>query len=104
MTFPNPSVRSSQASGTSVLDRLSSQSSFNQSGALSSTQSQVDGLVTRFVDEAANPRTLAAITLGSAAYRFGRLGVMALGEGRLAAMPLRMLSVGVGLGTEVTAF
>ena len=29
---------------------------------------------------------------------------MALGEGRLAAAPLRMLSVGVGLGTEVTAF
>jgi hypothetical protein len=89
---------------STILSRLSG-SSF-QSTVLSSTQSQVDGLVTNFVEEAANPRTLAALTAGGLAYRVGRLGTLALAvnTGERIAPVLRLGSYAIGLGSEVTAF
>ena len=75
----------------SVLARQS-RVSFLQSSSLSSTQSQVDGLVTRFNDEASNPVTLASLVVGSGMYRFARIGTMASLEGRLAAPLVRTLS------------
>ena len=66
----------------------------------------MDGLVTHFVDEAANPRTLAALSAGGLAYRFGRIGILGLGVrgSGFGLTWLRPLSVAVGLGSEVTAF
>jgi len=87
----------------SVLTRLG-RDGFSRSSPLSPLQSQVDGLVSHFVEEAAKPRTLAAITAGSLAYRFVRAGVMGLGQAHVAGSLLRPLSVGVGLTGEVTAF
>src|SRR5215471_1930286 len=91
------------SSGGSVLARLQS-SSFSENNSGSALQSQVDGLVTHFVDEATDLRGLASLAAGSLAYRYTRFGVMALGEGRLTASFLRPLSIGLGLGGEVVAF
>jgi hypothetical protein len=87
----------------SVLARQS-RVSFLQSSSLSSTQSQVDGLVTRFNDAASNPVTLASLVVGSGMYRFARIGTMASLEGRLAAPLVRTLSVGGGLFAEAASF
>jgi hypothetical protein len=75
--------------------------------SVSPLQGQVDGLVSGFVEEAANPRTLVAITAGGFAYRLGRLGVMGLdsslfaGPGSLAIRPFSLIA---GLASEVTVF
>ena len=88
-----------------ILSRLS-QNHFSSQPVTTPLQTQVDGLVSGFVREAANPRTLASIAAGSMAYRLTRLGVMGLGVqstgyfGTLA----RPLSIGLGLGAEVVAF
>jgi len=87
----------------SLLSRRLQLSSIGEA-SLNSTQTQVDGLVTRFVDEAADPKTLASLTAGGLAYRYGRIATLTLGNGYVAALPLRLLSLGFGLGTEVTAF
>ena len=63
-------------------------------------QSEVDGLVSRFNDEASNPMTLASIAAGGFAFRYGRMGVMGMGS----SLFHRPLSFIVGLGAEVTAF
>src|SRR5262249_10563652 len=47
--------------------------------------------------QATDWRTLAAMTAGGMAYRFGRVGAMTAGAGRIA-------SAGIGLGAEVSAF
>jgi hypothetical protein len=61
--------------------------------------------VGHFVEEAANWKTLAAMSVGSIAYRLGRLGTLALaGEASSAAPVLRLASYGSGLASEVTAF
>ena len=70
---------------------------------ISSLQSQVDGLVSRFVEEAASPTTLAAITAGGFAYRVGRLSVLS-SVGASGGTPVRLASLAFGLGSEVTAF
>src|SRR4030095_2451295 len=70
------------------------------SPSLTPLQSQVDGLVGGFVEQATDLRTLAAITTGSLAYRMGRVGWMGLGSGNA----VRALSVVGGLGAEVSAF
>jgi phosphatidylserine synthase len=87
----------------SVLARHS-QISFVEFSPLSSTQTQVDGLVTRFNDEASNPITLASLVVGSGMYRFARIGTMASLEGRLAAPIVRSLSFGTGLFAEAASF
>jgi hypothetical protein len=65
--------------------------------SLTPLQSQVDGLVGGFTQQATDWRSLAAMMAGGMTYRLGRVGAMATGTGRLA-------SLGVGLGAEVTAF
>jgi hypothetical protein len=87
----------------SILRRLSS-TSFGLPADFYPLQAQVEGLVSHFVEEAASPATLAALMAGGMAYRFGRVGVLAAGEGRLAAAPLRLASYGFGLGAEVGAY
>src|SRR5262245_14143196 len=60
-------------------------------------QSQVDGLVGGFVQQATDWRSLAAMMAGGMACRLGRVGAMTAGTGRLAFL-------GIGLGAEVSAF
>jgi len=69
-------------------------------------QRQVDGIVTHFIDEATNPVVLASLTMGSLAYRMGRLGVMGSSVVRSPGWSVVRgpLSVVAGLGSEVTAF
>src|SRR5262245_45073775 len=83
-----------------ILSRTSL-SSFPSVTPLTSTQTQLDSLVSHFVEEAANPQTLAAITAGGFAFRLGRIGALAMSQ---EAPLLRLASYGVGLGSEVTAF
>src|SRR4030095_2406676 len=68
--------------------------------ALSLIQNQVDRLVGGFVDQATDWRSLGAMTVGGVSYRLGRIGAMS----SIRAMPLRALSIGVGLTAEVSAF
>src|SRR4030095_8208402 len=68
--------------------------------ALSLIQNQVDRLVGGFVDQATDWRSLGAMTVGGVSYRLGRIGAMS----SMRAMPLRALSIGVGLAAEVSAF
>src|SRR5215467_12924799 len=75
---------------------LLSRSSLSPS-LMSPLQSQVDGLVGGFTQQATDWRSLAAMMVGGMTYRLGRVGAMATGSGRIA-------SVGIGLGAEVTAF
>src|SRR5215467_3975318 len=75
---------------------LLSRSSLSPS-LMSPLQSQVDGLVGGFTQQATDWRSLAAMMAGGMTYRLGRVGAMAAGTGRIA-------SVGIGLGAEVTAF
>src|SRR5262249_20959907 len=75
---------------------LLSRTSVSVSG-LTPLQSEVDGLVGGFVQQATDWRSLAALTAGGMTYRIGRVGAMTAGTGHLA-------SVGIGLGAEVTAF
>jgi len=77
---------------------LLSRASFSHfSGSLSQ---HVDQLVGEFVHHATDWRSLAAMTAGGVAYRMGRIGAMGLGGGH----GVRTLSVGIGLGAEVSAF
>jgi DNA-directed RNA polymerase sigma subunit (sigma70/sigma32) len=85
---------------TSILGR----SRFESEGNLSPLQLQVDSLESNFVNEATSATTLAAMAAGGMAFRLGRIGTLALGEGRLGMTPLRLLSLGVGLSSEVGAF
>ncbi|MFO1519408.1 MAG: bifunctional serine/threonine-protein kinase/formylglycine-generating enzyme family protein [bacterium] len=87
-----------------LLSRFSSHSLVNDS-SLSASQAQVDGLVSRFTEEATNWRSLAAMATGSLFYRFGRIGTLALASRLPQAAPLfQAASYGIGLGAEVTAF
>jgi|GEM_PF-2863266 len=84
----------------SVLDRVFS--SLRQS-ELTQYQSQVDHLVSDFVEHATDGKSLAAVMSGGVAYRFGRVGMMSF-NGAWRALPLRTLSTAAGLVTEVSAF
>jgi signal transduction histidine kinase len=96
-------VLSGSSVGTSVLSRAQ-RIGLVEEATLASSQAKVDGLVSRFVDEAANPSILASLVMGGMAYRLGRVGIMGLNVGASFNMPLRMASIAVGLGSEVTAF
>jgi|GEM_PF-2581539 len=83
----------------SLLDRPDAVS-LSTVSSVSPLQSQVDGLVGGFVHQATDWRTLMAMTAGGMAYRVGRIGAMGL-----APVPgIRAVSVGLGLGAEVSAF
>ncbi|MFO1518467.1 MAG: 1-acyl-sn-glycerol-3-phosphate acyltransferase [bacterium] len=88
-----------------VLSRLS-YSSLGQESQLTSTQSQVDAMVSGFAEQASDWRSLAAMATGSLFYRVGRMGTLALGAraGQVAAPVINVASYGIGLGTEVAAF
>jgi len=92
----------SSPEGVNVLTRMARSA---LSPSPSSLQTQVDGLVSRFVEEAANPNTLAALMAGGMAYRFGRVGILAMGEGRVAAGSLlQSASIVGGFGLEVGTY
>src|SRR4030095_5575142 len=67
---------------------------------LNPLQTQVDGLVSGFAEQATNWRSLASMMAGGRAYRAGRIGVMGLGNGSI----LRAASIGVGLTAEISTF
>src|SRR4030095_8810090 len=79
---------------------LLSRAPLNSSFATTPLQSQVDGLVGSFTQQATDWRSLASMMAGGMAYRAGRIGVMGLGNGSA----LRMASVGLGLTAEVSTF
>src|SRR4030095_10941732 len=79
---------------------LLSRAPLNASFATTPLQSQVDGLVGSFNQQATDWRSLSAMTAGGMAYRAGRIGVMGLGNGSV----LRAASVGLGLTAEVSTF
>ena len=79
---------------------LEQENSYSANPPLSRVQSQVDGLVSGFVREATDWRSLAAMTAGGTAYRIGRMGVMGLGTGKA----VQALSLSAGLIAEVSAF
>jgi hypothetical protein len=80
----------------SLLDGVEYQG-LSSSSPITPLQSQVDGLVGGFVEQATDWRSLSAMMAGGMAYRVGKLGAMAAGTGRLA-------SAAIGLGVEVSAF
>src|SRR4030095_1563513 len=65
-----------------------------------SLQTQVDGLVGSFAEQATDWRSLAAMAAGGMAYRVGRIGFMGLEGGQA----VRALSLGAGLSAEVSTF
>ncbi len=92
----------------SLLSRRLQLSSFPET-TLTSVQSEADGLVTHFVDEAADLKTLASLTAGGLAYRYGKTAVLSsqlsvLSKGMILPSLVRGGSIAFGLVTEVTAF
>jgi hypothetical protein len=76
---------------------------FSSTEGGTSLQSQVDGLVGDFIQQATDWRSLTSMIAGGMAYRLGRIGTMTVGVQNFE--PLRRIaSVGIGLGAEVTAF
>ncbi|MFO1520201.1 MAG: hypothetical protein U1F57_11175 [bacterium] len=88
-----------------VLSRFAETSLASEAG-LTGFQSQVDGWVGRFAEEACDWRNLAAMGVGSLFYRLGRMGTLAAGArgGALLAPVVSVASYGVGLASEVTAY
>ncbi|MFO1518355.1 MAG: cytochrome P450 [bacterium] len=88
----------------SLLTRFS-QTSFGPAvSGLSTAQAHVDCYVSSFVEQASDFTSVAAMTLGGLACRLGRLGTLSLVEGLPARSLVRLISHGVGLASEVTAF
>ena len=87
----------------SILTNISFHSN-SHSPDLTPLQSEVDELVSHFNQEAANPILLASVTAGGMAYRMGRMGVMGIQGAAYCHAPLRLVSIAIGLGSEVTAF
>jgi hypothetical protein len=85
---------------SSVLERSQSTAS------LSTVQKQVDGLVTDFTAQATDPQTLAALTAGGAAYRFGKFATLSAGSRYTSSLPslVRIGSFGIGLAGESATF
>jgi hypothetical protein len=74
----------------------------------SHSQTQADQLVSGFLSQATDWKSLAAMTAGGLAYRWGKISVMSSSLGtqlrHVAAMPLRGFAIAFGLSSEVTAF
>jgi hypothetical protein len=94
-----PTVRTLNRIGENSRSLLSLSSGIPRD-EVSLLSAQVDGLVGNFIREATDLRTLAAMMAGGMAYRLGRIGAMSTRVGA----PLRIASLGIGLGAEVTAF
>ncbi|MFO1520097.1 MAG: hypothetical protein U1F57_10620 [bacterium] len=106
--LPESQSQAFQQNSETVLTRSAANSS--SAPELSSAQKQVDDMMSRFVHEATEWKSLAAMMAGGLAYRAGKLGVLAGSEKLLGAAFVRVAPVveGVsalgGLATEVTAF
>ena len=72
-------VRIFDLSSETILSRQTSHFS-HQNSEMTPLQNQVDYLVTGFLDQATDVNTLAALTAGGLAYRFGKIGVMGMGS------------------------
>src|SRR4030095_8323068 len=83
----------------SILARLSPSLGL-PSPLLSPLQSQVDGLVEGFIQQATDLKSLAALSAGGLAYRAGGIGILGWAKGALG----QALSVGAGLAAEVSTF
>jgi hypothetical protein len=89
----------------SLLARIQEVSLFTRSD-VSPIQRRMEDLTASFLEEAVNPSTLAALTLGGLAYRLGRAGLIVAGEG-LVGKPreiIRFGSILLGTGFEVGTF
>ncbi|MFO1519974.1 MAG: FAD/NAD(P)-binding protein [bacterium] len=93
----------------SVLDRFAQVSL--HSSFLTSSQQEMDRLVSGFAAEAANPLTLAAMVAGGSAFRLGRIGgfglssaVLGGAESAVASFGSRAFAVGLGFAAETLAF
>ncbi|MFO1519300.1 MAG: hypothetical protein U1F57_06535 [bacterium] len=101
-------VPDSSLSSVSVLDRFSSVQ--NSGSSFTSLQTQVDGMVSGFVEQATDAKTLAAMVGGGLAYRFARFGTLALASsfvsegGAFASFLVRGSSYVLGLAGESAAF
>src|SRR4030095_16688780 len=73
-----------------LLDRPLPSLSFSKRTPLQAT---VDQCMGRFVEDATDIKSVAALSAGSLAYRAGRIGVLGLGSGSV----VRAASVGLGL-------
>src|ERR1051326_8939103 len=94
---------------TSILAKSSSESVLVRSLSVNSSstlQRQVDGLVTDFVSQATDLKTLSTLTAGGLAYRAGRLATLAVGSRYLSTVPslVRIGSLGIGLAGESATF
>ena len=89
----------------SILNRLALRGE-GQSSHLNSTQREFDQTLGSFTQEACNWKSLASMTLGGVAYRYGRLGAIRLLGNGANAIPLlgKAFSHLAGLATEVTVF
>src|SRR5262245_34432117 len=94
------SLGSAPFPGESLLRHSSFQDS---SKALTHFQSQVDGLVSSFLRQSTDAAALASLVAGGMAYRWGRIGAMSL-EFKIFEPFRRLVSRGIGLGAEVSAF
>src|SRR4030095_11698358 len=103
IAFPEPALKP-KVSGENLLERRPSSFSPRSSTSL---QSQVDQAVGTFLNQATHWKSICAMTAGSLAFRWGRLGLTPLGGLGATAecnLPFKMLSVGAGLVSEVSTF
>ncbi|MFO1519442.1 MAG: LuxR C-terminal-related transcriptional regulator [bacterium] len=88
----------------SVLSRFSGASLQNTS-TLTGTQAALDGLVSHFVEESSDWKSLALVSTGSVFYRLGRIGALSLApQAGRAAVLMNAVSYGAGLSAEASAF
>jgi hypothetical protein len=96
----NPAFLFSGSEGySSILGRFSP-----STPPLNPLQNTIDTSVSNFVEDATDWKSIAAMTVGGLAYRWGKMGVMGLNVGAMGQLPVRAASLAFGLGAEVTAF
>jgi len=95
-----PSFLPDASSRETVLSRSISQKKLGTTPL----QNQVDGLVSDFVDQATDWKSIAAMTAGGLAYRWGKISVMGTNWARQVAPLQKPLAIAFGLSSEVTAF
>lgn len=85
-----------------VLSRFS-ETSLQQETLRSASQAQMEGLISGFVEQSTDWRSLAALMAGGVAYRLGRAGAFAVLPGSVSPLSHGIAPL-VGLASEVTAF
>lgn len=108
--FPEFHSSVSPSDSESVLTRFAGVSAQNSPPDLTLAQRQVDEMTGRFVQEATDWQSLAAVMAGGVAYRAGKIGILAGSERILGTSTARLFplvygaSLGGGLATEVAAY